>query len=95
MSAATIRQGPRRQLAAIIETGDLRSRFTKKIKAPTLVIHGSEDPLALLPGGIDIYKNIKGARLEVIEGMAHDLPKKFMPLILENIIGHIRETRRG
>lgn len=82
--------GPRRQLAAIIETGDLRRRFTRKIRTPTLVIHGSEDPLAPPAGGVDIFRNIDGARLEIIEGMGHDIPKKFRPRIAARIIEHFR-----
>ncbi len=82
--------GPRRQLAAIIETGDLRKRFTQKITAPTLVIHGSEDPLAPPAGGVDVFNNIDGARLEIIEGMGHDIPKKFRPRIAAMIVEHFR-----
>ena len=79
--------GVRRQLAAIIATGDLRP-YIRKIAAPTLVIHGSQDPLALVEAGIDSARNIKGARLEIIDGMGHDLPAKFLPRINELIIGH-------
>lgn len=80
--------GPRRQLAAIIETGDLRKKYTRRIKAPTLVIHGSEDPLAPPAGGVDIFRNIKGADLEIVEGMGHDIPKKFRARIAARIIKH-------
>jgi pimeloyl-ACP methyl ester carboxylesterase len=79
--------GVRRQLAAIIATGDLRPHI-RKITAPTLVIHGSKDPLAPLAGGRDSARNIPGARLEIIEGMAHDLPRKFLPRISRLIIDH-------
>jgi len=86
--------GARRQIAAIIETGDLRKRYTRKITAPSLIIHGADDPLAPLPSGIDISKNIKGAQLEVIEGMAHDLPKKFLPKIMRFIIEHMEHAEK-
>lgn len=88
--------GARRQLAAIIETGDLRKDFTRKIAAPTLVIHGSDDPLAPPAGGVDIFKTIKGADLEIIEGMGHDIPKKFRARIAARIIGHFEggDSRR-
>ncbi len=82
--------GVRRQLAAIIDTGDLRRNFTRKIAAPTLVIHGSEDPLAPPAGGIDIYRNIKGADLEIVEGMGHDIPRKFRARIAQRIVRHFR-----
>jgi pimeloyl-ACP methyl ester carboxylesterase len=84
--------GVRRQLAAIIATGDLRP-YIRKIAAPTLVIHGSKDPLALVEAGIDSARNIKGARLEVIDGMGHDLPVKFLPRIGELIIAHARSAQ--
>jgi pimeloyl-ACP methyl ester carboxylesterase len=86
--------GVRRQLAAIIATGDLRPHL-KSITAPTLVIHGSKDPLAPLEGGKDSARNIKGARLEIIEGMAHDLPKKFLPRITSLIVDHVRHAEKG
>ena len=84
--------GVRRQLAAIIATGDLRP-YIRKIIAPTLVIHGSKDPLALVEAGIVSARNIPGARLEIIDGMAHDLPAKFLPRINELIIGHVRSAQ--
>ena len=81
--------GPARQLSAIIDTGDLR-RYTRLIASPTLVIHGSEDPLARPEGGRDIADNAPGARLEIIDGMAHDLPKKFLPRLSSLVIEHMR-----
>lgn len=86
--------GVRRQLAAIIATGDLRPHL-KKITAPTLVIHGSKDPLAPLEGGKDSARNIKGAKLEIIEGMAHDLPKKFLPRITALIVDHAKFAEKA
>jgi pimeloyl-ACP methyl ester carboxylesterase len=83
--------GVRRQLAAIIATGDLRPHI-RKITAPTLVIHGSKDPLAPVAGGKDSARNIKGARLEIIDGMAHDLPKKHLSKITSLIVAHVRST---
>ena len=83
--------GVRRQASAIVATGDLR-RFARKITAPSLVIHGALDPLAPLPGGLDIAANIPGAKLEIIDGMAHDLPPKYLPKITELIVDHVRST---
>jgi pimeloyl-ACP methyl ester carboxylesterase len=85
--------GVRRQLAAIIATGDLRPHLAK-ITAPTLVIHGSKDPLAPVEGGRDSARNIKGARLEIIDGMAHDLPKKFLPRIAALIVDHAQAAEK-
>jgi pimeloyl-ACP methyl ester carboxylesterase len=86
--------GVRRQLAVIIAIGDLRPHV-RKITAPALVIHGSKDPLAPLEGGKDSARNIKGARLEIIEGMAHDLPKKFLPRITALIVDHAKTAEKA
>jgi pimeloyl-ACP methyl ester carboxylesterase len=85
--------GVRRQLAAIIATGDLRPHLAK-VTAPTLIVHGSKDPLAPVEGGRDSARNIKGARLEIIEGMAHDLPKKFLPRIAALIVDHAKSAEK-
>ena len=87
-------QGPRRQVAAIMATGDFRSH-SRLIKSPTLVVHGSIDPLAPKEGGEDIARTVPGARLEIIDGMAHDLPEKFLPEISDHILTHIRAVERG
>ena len=81
--------GPRRQISAIGETGDLR-RYTRKITAPALVIHGDADPLVPKEGGMDIAKNITGSTLELIEGMGHDLPKKHLKRITGLLVSHMR-----
>jgi pimeloyl-ACP methyl ester carboxylesterase len=62
-----------RQLAAVTATGDRRARL-QKITAPTLVIHGEDDPLVPVQGGEDTAANILGAKLKIIPGMGHDLP---------------------
>jgi len=41
---------------------------------PTVVVHGTEDPLMSVQVGKDTAANIPGAGLRIIEGMGHDLP---------------------
>jgi len=45
------------------------------IKVPTLVIHGTEDPIMPVEGGKDTAETIPNSELMLIEGMGHDLPK--------------------
>jgi pimeloyl-ACP methyl ester carboxylesterase len=79
-----------RQIAAIAATGDLRARLAT-IAIPTLVVHGSDDPLIPVACGKDTAANIKGADLMIIEGMGHDLP----PALYETVAAAIvRNTRR-
>ncbi len=85
--------GVRRQVAAIIASGDLR-QHVRKISAPTLVIHGSDDPLVPVEGGMDSARHIPGARLEIIKGMAHDLPQKLLPEITRLIVEHVVSTEK-
>jgi pimeloyl-ACP methyl ester carboxylesterase len=53
--------------------GELRSRIGQ-ISAPTLVLHGTDDPLFPLPHGEALAREIPGARLAVLEGMGHEVP---------------------
>ena len=80
--------GWRRQSAAILETGDVRP-YAEAVSAPTLVIHGTADPLVPHAGGVDIARTVPGAELELVEGMGHDLPPKHLPRITERIVRHL------
>ena len=79
--------GAQRQLAAIIASGS-RVADLPNVKAPTLVIHGAIDRLVPLEGGADTVRRIPGARLETIDGMAHDLPPHALPKIVDLIATH-------
>jgi pimeloyl-ACP methyl ester carboxylesterase len=60
------------------------------LDVPTLVIHGSADPLVPLQGGIDTANAIPGAKLMVIEGMGHTLPEAVWPRVIDAIASHAR-----
>ena len=83
--------GTARQLLAILATGDRRSELTR-IRAPTLVIHGTRDPLMPVAAGRDTARHIPGARLLEIEGMGHDLPPVLTPRIVDAIARHCRDA---
>jgi len=80
-------EGFTRHVAAIVQDGDRRQRLGT-ISAPTLVIHGREDPLVPLAGGIDTAKHIPGAELEIIDGMGHNFPVELWPQIIDLIANH-------
>jgi pimeloyl-ACP methyl ester carboxylesterase len=73
-----------RQFAAVLGTGDLR-RFSTRITAPTVVIHGLADRLIKAAGGRAVARAIQGATLQLIPDMAHDLPRALWPQILQGI----------
>src|ERR1700722_11889517 len=76
--------GPGRQLAAIIASGD-RTRELRKVGAPTLVVHGTADPLVSPSGGRATARAIKGAKLMNVAGMGHDLPRAVWPQLIDAI----------
>ena len=67
-------QGMTRQNIALIANGDRRPSLST-IAVPTLVIHGADDPLIPVEGGKDTARVIPGAKLFIISGMGHDMPK--------------------
>ncbi|MGH2969869.1 MAG: alpha/beta fold hydrolase, partial [Solirubrobacteraceae bacterium] len=70
--------GAMRQLAAVWSSGD-RSEALRRVRVPALVIHGREDPLATVSGGIATADCIPGAELALYDGMGHDLPRELWP----------------
>ena len=76
--------GTSRQLAAIIHSGD-RTSLLREIEAPTLVIHGTDDRLVPPSGGRATARAIPGARLLLIDGMGHDIPRGAWPQLLDGI----------
>jgi pimeloyl-ACP methyl ester carboxylesterase len=77
--------GPGRQLAAIIASGN-RAAELRKVTAPTLVVHGKADPLVAYSGGRATARLIRGAKLMSIEGMGHDLPRAIWPRLIDAIL---------
>lgn len=76
-----------RQFAAVIAAGSRKERLAT-VTVPTLVIHGSEDPLIPVEGGIDTVRSIPGARLVIMEGMGHRIPRELWPEIIDAMAEH-------
>lgn len=76
--------GVARQMSAII-MADNRRPALEKISVPTLVIHGSDDPLVPVEGGIDTHEAIQGSELMLIKGMGHNLPEPLWEQIVTGI----------
>lgn len=79
--------GMKRQLLAIIADGSRVERL-KTIQVPTLVVHGGADPLVPKEGSEDIARLVPGARLEIIDEMAHDLPPSQVGHMVSLIVAH-------
>ena len=70
--------GTARQLVAIAADGG-RPALLRRVKAPTHVMHGRDDPLIPVEAAHDLHGRIPGSTLDVIPGMGHDLPEPLMP----------------
>jgi pimeloyl-ACP methyl ester carboxylesterase len=79
--------GVGRQFRAVLASGSRKGRL-HAVKAPTLVIHGTVDPLVHPAGGKDTAASIPGAKLLMIEGMGHALPIPMWPQIIDAIDKH-------
>ena len=81
-------RGTPRQIAAIMTQANRRDALAS-VTVPTLVIHGTEDPVVPVEAGRDTAEAIPGARLMLIEGRGHDLPHAgAWPRIVEVIASH-------
>jgi pimeloyl-ACP methyl ester carboxylesterase len=79
--------GTGRQMAAILASGN-RTAALRRIQAPTVVIHGTADKLVSPSGGKATARAIPGARLVLVRGMGHDIPRGAWP----QIVGAIAEN---
>lgn len=84
-------QGAVRQNAALVANGD-RRKYLSLLRVPTLVIHGTADPLIPVEAGKDTARTIPNAKLLLIEGMGHDMPKGTWKCIVEAIVSLVRDT---
>jgi pimeloyl-ACP methyl ester carboxylesterase len=86
--------GVARQMAAIVANGDRRPKLGK-ITAPTVVLHGADDPLVPVEGGKDTAANIAGAELRIITGMGHDCPVALVPVFADAITAAAGRARQS
>jgi pimeloyl-ACP methyl ester carboxylesterase len=84
--------GAARQLGAIVSQRD-RTRALAEVKCPTVVIHGSQDPLIDASGGEATARAIPGSRLLIVPGMGHDLPEAVWPVVQDAIEQNARRAR--
>ena len=85
-SAGTVRQ------MTAIAADSRRADELRAIKAPTLVVHGKDDPLVPFACGQDTARRIAGAQLVGIHGMGHDLPPGVVARLLEALVPHIQRA---
>jgi pimeloyl-ACP methyl ester carboxylesterase len=78
----------RQQTAILVDYFDPNSERRnnlEKITAPTVIIHGTEDPLVPMASAEDLAARIPNAELRVIPGLGHSLPAELIPQISDAI----------
>lgn len=85
--------GVQRQFLAVAVQTD-RSADLRRLRIPTLVIHGLADPLVSPSGGLALARTIPGAVFLGFPGMGHDLPRPLWPRLVREIAEHARSAAR-
>jgi pimeloyl-ACP methyl ester carboxylesterase len=76
-----------RHFAAVLASGD-RRRQLRDVTVPTLIIHGSSDPMFPIRAGRDLAHLMPAATWLPIAGMGHDLPRPLWPTLVAAIARH-------
>jgi pimeloyl-ACP methyl ester carboxylesterase len=78
-----------RQTAAVLADSD-RAEMLHLIRAPSLVVHGTHDPLVPIECGRDTHRRILGSVWVEIEHMAHDLSDKLTPVLMPHLLSFLK-----
>jgi pimeloyl-ACP methyl ester carboxylesterase len=86
--------GRRRQLRAVRAAGD-RTAALGGVSVPTVVVHGTDDRMCSPSGGRATAAAVPGARLVLVAGMGHDLPRSAWPQLVGAIVDNARRAGGG
>ena len=78
-------EGAARQLAAILVAPD-RAPALSRLRMPTLVIHGEQDPLVPADNGRQTAAALPDPEAMFIEGMGHSLPQRLWPEVVDAVV---------
>ena len=84
--------GSLRQFTAILEAGGRRLAQLPLVKTPTLVIHGSEDPLLPVRGGRATARLVPGSRFMLVDGMGHSFHTSINDEVTRALGAHTRSA---
>ena len=86
--------GVERQLLAILaETS--RVDLLNRLQVPTLVVHGTADPLLPVMHGVHVAAHVRGSELRLIPGLAHRFQERFKAPLLAAVLPHLQAHRQG
>jgi pimeloyl-ACP methyl ester carboxylesterase len=64
-----------------------------EISTPTLVVHGTDDPVLPYPHGVALAREIPGAELVSLDGVGHGLPRGCWPTVVPAILARTADVR--
>lgn len=86
-------EGVQRQLLAILAEPS-RVALLNRLRVPTLVVHGTADPLLPAMHGVHVAAHIRGAELKLIPGLAHRFQEAFKEPLLAAVLPHLAAHRQ-
>ena len=85
-------EGVQRQLLAILAESS-RVELLNRLTVPTLVVHGTADPLLPVMHGVHVAAHIKGSELKLIPGLAHRFQEAFKEPLLAAVLPYLQAHR--
>lgn len=87
-------EGAVRQIVAVLAEPS-RVELLDRLRLPTLVVHGTADPLLPVMHGVHVAAHIKGSQLRLIPGLAHRFQAEFKEPLLAVVLPYLRAQRRN
>ena len=72
----------------VLGAGERTRERLGQIDVPTLVVHGTDDPVVPYGNALVLVREIRGARLLTLEGAGHDLPRPVWDIVVPAILEH-------
>ena len=85
--------GAKRQIMAILAEPS-RVELLNQLRVPTLVVHGTADPLLPVMHGVHLAAHIQGSQLRLIPGLAHRLQEPFKAPLLGAVLPYLQAHRQ-
>ncbi|MFK8332402.1 alpha/beta fold hydrolase [Pseudomonas sp. BJa5] len=85
-------EGVERQIMAILAEPS-RVELLDKLRLPTLVVHGTADPLLPVMHGVHLAAHLRDSQLKLIPGLAHRFQAQFKGALLGAVLPYL-ETQR-
>ena len=91
-----LQQGINTANAQIAAVGASPNRFDRlqEIQIPTLIVHGTEDPLIPIDHGLSLAENIPNAAKMIMQGVGHEIPEALVPSIASRLGGHFNQVEK-